>query len=279
MSQGGNLVRDASEGPDVGLEGVGLVGAHLGGEVVGGAGDGGGEVVRALEDAGDAEIAEFDDAAATEEDVLRLEVAVHDAESVDVVERERDLRRPVEHLALGKVSPRLARAADVGEQVALLGVRGDDAQRLGLLLEKRLLVRDDVRVAQLRQELRLRERLAALRHLVHGDLLRHVRTALLAVHHQVARPVVSTPDHLAELVLLHRARSRSRGRAPRRTNAREPRDSAIRRGAAGARCDVASAVSETTRGSEGGSGSRVPREGIRLFASRARAPRAETTVA
>ena len=133
-----------------------MVGAHLGGEVVGGAGDGGGEVVRALEDAGDAEIAEFDDAAATEEDVLRLEVAVHDAESVDVVERERDLRRPVEHLALGKVSPRLARAADVGEQVALLGVRGDDAQRLGLLLEKRLLVRDDVRVAQLRQELRLR---------------------------------------------------------------------------------------------------------------------------
>ena len=84
-----------------------MVGAHLGGEVVGGAGDGGGEVVRALEDAGDAEIAEFDDAAATEEDVLRLEVAVHDAESVDVVERERDLRRPVEHLALGKVSPRL----------------------------------------------------------------------------------------------------------------------------------------------------------------------------
>ena len=174
-----------------------------------------------------------------------------------MVERERDLRRPVEHLALGKVSPRLARAADVGEQVALLGVGGDDAQRLGLLLEEGLLVRDDVRVAQLREELRLPAPRRAAPSCAPGSSSPRTDGAL-AVHHEVARPVVTAPDHLAELVLLHRAGPRSLGKAPGRTNDREPArlcDSPRGRGCP-MRCRLRT-FPRRRGGVEGGSGSRV----------------------
>ena len=217
MPQRRDLVRDAPEAPDVGFEIVRLILAHLRAEVVGRARDGGREVVRALQDAADAEIAELHDAAAAEEDVLGLQVAVHDAEGVDVVQRERDLRDPVEDLALGEGPRELARVPNVREQVALLCVRGDDAEVLAPGIEEGFLVRDDVRVLELAQELRLRERLAALAHLVHGDLLRDVRPALAAVDDEVARAVVAVADDLAEVVLLHGGReARIRPSRPRR---------------------------------------------------------------
>ena len=57
---------------------------------------------------------------------------MHHAHGVDVVQGQRDLRGPVQDLALGEVPARVRfpRALDVREQVTLLGVRGHDAQAI-----------------------------------------------------------------------------------------------------------------------------------------------------
>lgn len=67
------LVHDAAERPDVGVEGVFLGGADLGRHVVGGADVGGSEVVR-LHQLGEAEVAEFDGVVCAEEDWRRVSV-------------------------------------------------------------------------------------------------------------------------------------------------------------------------------------------------------------
>ena len=252
-----DLVRHAPEGPDVGLQRVRLVLAHLRTQVIRRPSHGGGEIVRPLQHARDTEIPELHDAAAAEEDVLRLQIAVHNAHGVDVVQRERDLRGPVQDLALREVSARVrfASALDVREQVALLGVRGHDAQavaamrrdalltsraspferRLLLLLllllrggQETLLVRDDVRVLDLRQKLRLRERLPARGDVVHGYAFRDVAPVLLQMRHDVARAVVAVPDDVAERVLLHRDSKHRRVACRARRRAPEHRPSRTR---------------------------------------------------
>jgi hypothetical protein len=163
---------------------------------------------------------------------------------VDVVQRERDLRGPVQDLALREVPSgvRFPRALDVREQVTLLGVRGHDAQAIAAAEaaasvsaltvsiafdvnvvvvvvvvigggQETLLVRDDVRVLNLRQKLRLRERLTACGDVVYGDALRDVMPVFLLMRHDVARAVVAVADDVAERVLLHRDSVRWRNRA------------------------------------------------------------------
>ena len=159
---------------------------------------------------------------------------MHHAHGVDVVQRERDLRGPVQDLALREVPSgvRFPRALDVREQVTLLGVRGHDAQAIAAAEaaasvsaltvsiafdvvdvvvvvvigggQETLLVRDDVRVLNLRQKLRLRERLTARGDVVYGDALRDVMPVFLLMRHDVARAVVAVADDVAEVVLLHR---------------------------------------------------------------------------
>ena len=55
----------------------------------------------------------------------------------------------------------------------------------------------------LREQLRLRERLTARGDVVHGDALRDVMPVFLLVRHDVARAVVAVADDVAERVLLH----------------------------------------------------------------------------
>ena len=214
VTQGGDLVRHAPERPHVALERVRLVGAHLRGEVVGRARHRGGKVVCSLQHPADAEVAQLDHPAAAEEDVLGLQVAVHDAHAVDVVQRECDLGDPVQHLPLREIPASGFRARDVGEQVAVLRECGDDAQGLVVIAQEGLLVSYDVRVAQPGQQLRLAQSLALFLHLVDRDALHHVRATLRDVGDEVHGAVVAVADLLAELILLHGER-RARRRAPR----------------------------------------------------------------
>ena len=128
VAQRGDLVRDAAERPHVALERVRLVGAHLGGEIVGRARHRGGKVIGPLQHPADAKVPELDHPAAAEEDVLGLQVAVHHAHAVDVVQRQGDLSHPVQHLPLREIPARGFRSRDVREQVAVLREGGDDAE-------------------------------------------------------------------------------------------------------------------------------------------------------
>ena len=100
-----------------------------------------------------------------EEDVLRLEVTVEDATLVDVVQRQRQLRDPRQHLVLRE---RSRRVEDARAQVASVAILHDKAEML--IVDKGVAVPDDSRVMKPLERFGLEKRSATrLRlHYVHA---------------------------------------------------------------------------------------------------------------
>ena len=94
------FVEHAAERPDVALESVRLVLAHLRTHVVGRADHSHRSAVRVLKHFRYPEIAQFHRVVARQEYVLSFEVTVHHLATVDVLERQTELHKPVEDLCL-----------------------------------------------------------------------------------------------------------------------------------------------------------------------------------
>ncbi len=99
LLEGGELVEDAAETPDVGLVVVGALLGDFGGEVEGRAEGGVGAGLVGLEGAGHAEVPDTDGGLSREEDVGGLEVAVDDPLLVRVAHTVADAEEQLEPLA------------------------------------------------------------------------------------------------------------------------------------------------------------------------------------
>ena len=157
---------------------------------------------RALHDLGDPEVAELHEVL-RDEDVLRLEVAVQDALGVHVVQRHHQLNKPVEHLRLCEALLRLGSALDRRRQVAALTVRHHDAETIAV--QKVLAVAHDTGMVERAQHLHLllRGQLLLLAVRLHLHLLEAVVLAVAHVAGEEDRAIVSTPDALERVVVLH----------------------------------------------------------------------------
>mmetsp|Transcript_18866 Transcript_18866/g.35991 ORF Transcript_18866/g.35991 Transcript_18866/m.35991 type:complete len:332 (-) Transcript_18866:15-1010(-) len=149
--EGAQLVHDAAQGPDIGLVRVRLVGAHLWGHVVRRAHEGIGKVFSAFHNLRNSKVPKLDHPSARQENVLGFEVPMKHLLAVDVVQAHCNLDEPLYDLRLRKLLLLLARLLDLCEQVPVLTVGGDDAQRA--VVEETLLVSDDVGVAQRGEQL------------------------------------------------------------------------------------------------------------------------------
>ena len=129
---GDHFVEDAAEGPDVGLEGVGFVAPDFGGGVVGRAGLGVVEAVLGGE-LGDVHVAQFDAEVAVDEDVRALEVPVHDAQAVQLLQPLHHLDQDPPDVHLREALPELRVLLDLLLQVPVVRVLHHDAPRLQAL--------------------------------------------------------------------------------------------------------------------------------------------------
>mmetsp|Transcript_16696 Transcript_16696/g.42109 ORF Transcript_16696/g.42109 Transcript_16696/m.42109 type:complete len:350 (-) Transcript_16696:13-1062(-) len=117
----------AAERPDVTLEGVRLPLAPLGRHIARRA-HLSHRQLRVSQHPRDAEVAQLHHAVGREEDVLQRQVAVDDAEAVDVLEREEQLREPLERLRQLDAPPRLPHLVQPVREVAAARVLHGDAQ-------------------------------------------------------------------------------------------------------------------------------------------------------
>lgn len=105
MIQGGNLIEDAAETPDVTLLVIRFFLADLRRKVVGRADGSIGAIVGMLEDSGYAKVADLDISLGGEEDVLSLQVAMEDLLIMDVVHGKCHLDQPGHDLMLWEERP------------------------------------------------------------------------------------------------------------------------------------------------------------------------------
>ena len=135
-----------AERPDVRLLIVGLARAQLGREIARRAHEGGGEVGGAGEHARDAKVADLDRVVRAQEDVVRLDVAVHDMVCVDRMKTEEQLKHVSPHGVLGE---RPLRLLVVGERRVQRPVRRvlHDQEELARV-EEGVVVADDEWVLQ-----------------------------------------------------------------------------------------------------------------------------------
>jgi hypothetical protein len=143
------LVHDASEGPDVAVEAVGVVVPDLGTGVVRSAGL---RERQPIEFLGDVEVADLDFVLGAEEDVGGLEVAVDDVGGVQVLESCEYLHSVLPDLILEEPLCVFEACLDELGEVALRGQLHHDAQVAALAVEERLPVLNDVRVLDRRQD-------------------------------------------------------------------------------------------------------------------------------
>ena len=148
-----HLVEDAAERPHVRSHAVRRVVEQLGAQIVRRAAHCPRERARGVEHLGDAKVAELDDAAPRQEDVGRLEVAVQDAPRVQVLERQRHLDEPVQQLRLAQRAGRLPEGLYSVLEVAALAVLHEEVELRARA--QRVDVLHDVRVVELREQLRL----------------------------------------------------------------------------------------------------------------------------
>jgi len=94
------LVKKHSNAPHITLVVIGVVLDNLWAQIVGGTDHGSCHLVRRLHDASDAEIAQFDDVALSEEDVQCLDITMHDLAVVAVLQSEANLSEPMQDLFL-----------------------------------------------------------------------------------------------------------------------------------------------------------------------------------
>lgn len=126
--EGTELVQNDAQGPHVVLGVVGSVEADLGGEVVWGTDAGASLCECAGEGFADAEVTDLDVVVASEEDVLGLDIAVHDVVRVNVEQCQEHLDEIVCDLFLGDVAT--AAVLDECGEVAAVGVFHHDVEDL-----------------------------------------------------------------------------------------------------------------------------------------------------
>lgn len=153
IAQSEHFVKDAAQTPHVRLLVVPAIFPNLRRHDEGRAYFGLGEVEGLAHELGDAEVADLHLVAGSDEDVVGLEVAVQDLLLVDVLEAQRQLDEPLEHLRLPQRTPLRAPPLQVLLQVAPLSVLHNDADRLAL--HKRLQVSHHVAVVHLLHQLYL----------------------------------------------------------------------------------------------------------------------------
>ena len=205
VAECGEFVEDAAEGPHVRLVRVPLLPHELGAHVERRADARLREVGRLVEDARDAEVTELDRVVVHQEDVLRLDVAVdHTVALVDVHQREAQLREPLDDVRLRDLLPPLLVRLDPRVQVAARAERHHDAELVGRLVDERVVVRADVRVAQLLQQLRLLERRLPLALVARQlDLLHDPRPPRRALAHEEDGAEAALAEGFDLFVALH----------------------------------------------------------------------------
>ena len=208
-----HLVEQDAEGPDVGLEAVGLGLDDLGRQVVGRADHRLRLRLRLAQHARNTEVAQLYHVVLRQEDVLRLQVPVQYLSIVNVLQRQADLREPVQHVILAPILQLSARPLfllvlllDAALQVAAVGVVHNDAQ-LPLLGLVHFPEADDVRVLQHFQDLRLPQRLPPLIliHILDINLLDYCVLLVGLALHEIRRTEGANAqclDFLVRLVLL-----------------------------------------------------------------------------
>jgi hypothetical protein len=141
---------------------------------------------------GDAKVAQFEvRRRAAHKDVGGLEVAVEHAALVHVVQCERELHEPLEHLVLAEWT--LARRRDARAEIAAVGVLHHEAEML--VVDKRVPVADDGRVLQALERLGLEQRRAPCLRLNDVHAFEHIRRTLALVPHRVRGALRAAPNH------------------------------------------------------------------------------------
>eukprot|EP00760_Papus_ankaliazontas_P039570 PhM_4_TR9646/c0_g1_i1/m.72742 len=198
------LVGDDASREEIGLVVVRLLPELLGRQVVRGAAQGLRHVERVRELLREAEVAELRDAAARDEDVRRLEVAVEDVVRVHVAQREQDLDHPLEHLVLAEGTVLLDGVLDAALEVPGLGVLHHDEERAVVLQ-----CLDDLHDVGVPQRLQQPHLLAGVEHLlvaltVERQLFQNVLEAALFAPDDADTTVGALADGLDHVVLVPR---------------------------------------------------------------------------
>mmetsp|Transcript_30376 Transcript_30376/g.97927 ORF Transcript_30376/g.97927 Transcript_30376/m.97927 type:complete len:250 (+) Transcript_30376:554-1303(+) len=199
-----HLVEQRPKGPPVHGPAVPATREDLGREVLGGPAEGG-RALSVVCDAllGEAKVGESDVAAGVEEDVLRLEVPVDDAEGVDVLEGEGELRGVEPRASFAE----LADLLEMAEEFAPGAVVEDEVELLPRL-EGRVEA-DDEGVLHVAQDGALRFcvlDLVPLDDVFFFKDLHRVNRPRLTLAHEEHLPEAPLPDHADHLEVAHRRR-------------------------------------------------------------------------